>query len=71
MNLNISIPDNIENTQPKISVIGVGGAGCNAINTMIDSNVSNIEFLVANTDGQALSRSLTKKQIQFVLYAFK
>ncbi len=64
MNLNISIPDNIENTQPKISVIGVGGAGCNAINTMIDSNVSNIEFLVANTDGQALSRSLTKKQIQ-------
>ncbi len=64
MTLNISIPENIENIQPKISVIGVGGAGCNAINTMINSNVSNIEFLVANTDGQALSRSLTKKQIQ-------
>ncbi len=64
MTLNISIPENIENFQPKISVIGVGGAGCNAVNTMINSNVSNIDFLVANTDGQALSRSLTKKQIQ-------
>ena len=64
MTLNISIPENIENFQPKISVIGVGGAGCNAVNTMINSSVSNIDFLVANTDGQALSRSLTKKQIQ-------
>ena len=64
MNLNISIKENIENFHPKISVIGVGGAGCNAVNTMINSNVTNIDFLVANTDGQALSRSLTKKQIQ-------
>ncbi len=64
MNLNLSIPKNIENTHPKISVIGIGGAGCNAVNTMIKSNVSNIDFLVANTDGQALSRSSAKKQIQ-------
>ncbi len=64
MNLNLSIPKNIENVQPKISVIGVGGAGCNAINTMINSKVSNINFLVANTDGQALSRSMAKTQIQ-------
>ena len=64
MNLNLSIPKNIENIQPKISVIGVGGAGCNAVNTMINSNVNNIDFLVANTDGQALSRSMAKKQIQ-------
>ena len=35
MTLNISIPENIENFQPKISVIGVGGAGCNAVNTMV------------------------------------
>ena len=64
MNLNIAIPKNIENIQPKISVIGVGGAGCNAVNTMINSKVNNINFLVANTDGQALSRSLAKTQIQ-------
>ena len=65
MNLNLSIPQNIENVQPKISVIGVGGAGCNAVNTMINSKVNNINFLVANTDGQALSRSMTKTQIQY------
>jgi cell division protein FtsZ len=64
MNLNLAIPKNIENVQPKISVIGVGGAGCNAINTMINSKVNNISFLVANTDGQALSRSMAKTQIQ-------
>ena len=64
MNLNLSIPKNIENVQPKISVIGVGGAGCNAVNTMINSKVNNINFIVANTDGQALSRSLAKTQIQ-------
>ena len=64
MNLNLAIPKNIENVQPKISVIGVGGAGCNAVNTMINSKVNNINFLVANTDGQALSRSMAKTQIQ-------
>ncbi len=64
MNLNLSIPENIENVQPKISVIGIGGAGCNAVNTMINSKVKNINFLVANTDGQALSRSMAKTQIQ-------
>ena len=64
MNLNLAIPKNIENVQPKISVIGVGGAGCNAVNTMINSKVNNINFLVANTDGQALSRSMASTQIQ-------
>ncbi len=64
MTLNLSIPSILENIQPKISVIGVGGAGCNAVNTMINANVLNVDFIVANTDGQALTRSLTKKQIQ-------
>ncbi len=64
MTLNLSIPTILENVQPKISVIGVGGAGCNAVNTMINSNVLNVDFMVANTDGQALTRSLTQKQIQ-------
>ena len=64
MSLNITIPENINDTEPKISVIGIGGAGGNAVNTMINANVENIEFIVANTDCQALSRSLTKRQIQ-------
>ena len=64
MTLNITIPQNINDTKPKISVIGIGGAGGNAVNTMISEKIENIDFLAANTDGQALSRSLTSKQIQ-------
>ena len=64
MTLNITIPENINDTKPKISVIGIGGAGGNAVNTMISEKIENIDFIVANTDGQALSRSLTSKQIQ-------
>ncbi|MDC0093187.1 cell division protein FtsZ [Alphaproteobacteria bacterium] len=64
MSLNITIPENINDTQPKISVIGIGGAGGNAVNTMINANVENIDFIVANTDGQALTRSKTKRQVQ-------
>ena len=41
----------------RIIVIGVGGAGNNAVNRMIDDNISSVEFYVANTDQQALSRS--------------
>ncbi len=64
MTLNLTIPDNINDAKPQISVIGIGGAGGNAINTMINANTDNIEFIAANTDGQALSRSLTPRQIQ-------
>ena len=64
MTLNLTIPNNINDTKPRISVIGIGGAGGNAVNTMINSHIENIEFIVANTDGQALSHSLTKRQIQ-------
>ena len=64
MTLNLSIPDQINDIKPKITVIGIGGAGGNAVNTMINANVSNIDFITANTDGQALSRSLTPRQIQ-------
>ena len=64
MTLNLTIPNNINDSKPRISVIGIGGAGGNAVNTMINSNIENIEFIVANTDGQALSHSLTKRQIQ-------
>ena len=57
MTLNMSIPSATEIT-PKITVIGVGGAGGNAVNNMIEANLEGVEFLVANTDGQALAASL-------------
>lgn len=48
----------------KIKVIGVGGGGCNAINTMIAANLIGVEFIAANTDVQALNRSLAHNKIQ-------
>ncbi len=48
----------------KIKVIGVGGAGNNAINRMIDSGVKGVEFIVANTDGQALNGSKASIKVQ-------
>src|SRR5690606_3523807 len=47
-----------------IKVIGVGGAGGNAVNHMIRNGVGGVDFIAANTDAQALARSLTKHQIQ-------
>jgi len=53
------------NTQgASIKVIGVGGAGCNAVNTMLSSNLNSIEFIVANTDRQALDGSMSPIKIQ-------
>ena len=48
----------------KIKIIGVGGGGCNAINTMISSNLEGVEFIAANTDLQALTNSLSTIKIQ-------
>ena len=62
--LNIAIPDNMQELTPKITVIGVGGAGGNAVNNMIESNLEGVEFVVANTDGQALANSIAKRKIQ-------
>lgn len=55
----------LDNFEPaaKIVVIGVGGAGNNAVNRMIDEEISNVEFYVANTDKQALSTSKAGKRI--------
>lgn len=54
--------DNYE-AYARIVVIGVGGAGNNAVNRMIDDNISSVEFYVANTDQQALSRSKAQNRI--------
>src|SRR5262245_18636556 len=47
-----------------IKVIGVGGAGGNAVDHMIRNGVSGVDFVTANTDAQALSRCLAKQQLQ-------
>ncbi len=48
----------------RIKVIGVGGAGCNAVNTMIASGLARVDFIAGNTDLQALDRSLAPYKIQ-------
>ena len=50
--------------KPRIVVFGVGGAGGNAINNMIDARLQGVEFVVANTDAQALIRARTENRIQ-------
>ncbi|MBI5843301.1 MAG: cell division protein FtsZ [Deltaproteobacteria bacterium] len=55
----------VEGTSPaKIKVIGTGGAGCNAVNNMIDAGITGVDFIVANTDVQALERSKALNRIQ-------
>ena len=49
---------------PKIVVVGVGGAGCNAVDTMADGSLEGVEFIAVNTDVQALSMCRTRRQIQ-------
>ncbi len=51
-------------TPVRIKVIGVGGAGCNAVNTMIGAGLSRVEFIAANTDVQALERAHAPFKIQ-------
>ncbi|MDH5525920.1 MAG: cell division protein FtsZ [Nitrospirota bacterium] len=53
-----------DNGTPQIRVIGVGGAGCNAINSMIASGLTGVEFVAVNTDRQALGRSEATARVQ-------
>ncbi|KCZ98117.1 cell division protein FtsZ [Hyphomonas polymorpha PS728] len=53
--------------RPKIVVFGVGGAGGNAVNNMIEANLQGVEFVVANTDAQALARSRAEMKLQLGL----
>ena len=66
MTLDISVPEQqpIVLLTPKITVIGVGGAGGNAINNMIQTQLGGVNFVVANTDAQALNSSLAETKIQ-------
>lgn len=66
MSINLSVPEqHIERElKPRIMVAGVGGAGGNAVNDMIASQLEGVEFLVANTDAQALQGSNAERRIQ-------
>ncbi len=70
MSLKLDIPQH-NLLKPKIIIFGVGGAGGNAINNMIRSNLEGVEFVAANTDAQALSSSLAPNIIQLGLATTK
>jgi len=59
-----STPPIPEDLKPRLLVVGVGGAGCNAIDNMIRSNLAGVDFIACNTDAQALSETLAENRIQ-------
>src|SRR5674476_674599 len=63
MALNLTPPD-ISELKPRITVFGVGGAGGNAVNNMITAGLQGVDFVVANTDAQALTMSKSERIIQ-------
>ena len=63
MSINIGPPE-VEELKPKIAVIGVGGAGGNAIANMIAAQVEGVDFIVSNTDAQSLNSSTAERRIQ-------
>src|SRR6476620_3900641 len=63
MTINLTVP-NLAELKPRITVFGVGGAGGNAVNNMIESRLEGVEFVVANTDAQALAQNASERRIQ-------
>jgi cell division protein FtsZ len=63
MTLNLKMPD-IRELRPRITVFGVGGAGGNAVNNMIQAGLRGVDFVVANTDAQALTLSKAERIVQ-------
>tara|TARA_B100001027_G_scaffold203725_1_gene165382 strand:- start:335 stop:1807 length:1473 start_codon:yes stop_codon:yes gene_type:complete len=70
MTINFKVPE-IKELKPRILVLGVGGAGGNAINEMIDAGVEGVEFVAVNTDAQDLKTSKAKTRIQIGLNVTK
>jgi len=66
MTINLKEPE-LRELKPRIMVCGVGGGGCNAVNNMITSGLSGVDFIVANTDAQALMSSKADRIIQMGL----
>jgi len=63
MAINLKLPETKE-LRPRITVLGVGGAGGNAVNNMIEAGLDGVDFVVANTDAQALAQSKAGTRIQ-------
>ncbi|MGB1209608.1 MAG: cell division protein FtsZ, partial [Paracoccaceae bacterium] len=63
MTLNLSMPGQ-DDLKPRITVFGVGGAGGNAVNNMIEKELDGVDFVVANTDAQALQQSRSDSRVQ-------
>src|SRR6187399_3524336 len=63
MSINLKVPD-IRELKPRLTVFGVGGAGGNAVNNMITAGLQGVDFVVANTDAQALTTSKAERIIQ-------
>jgi cell division protein FtsZ len=63
MTINLKVPD-IHEMKPRITVFGVGGAGGNAVNNMISAGLKGVDFVVANTDAQALTMSKAERVVQ-------
>ncbi len=63
MTINLKVPD-LHELKPRITVFGTGGAGGNAVNNMINSGLEGVEFVVANTDAQALMQSRAERRVQ-------
>ena len=66
MTINFKAPD-IRELKPRILVLGIGGAGGNAIDGMIDAGLQGVEFIAVNTDAQDLKTSKSKTRIQIGL----
>ncbi len=62
--IQITVPEMQTQLRPRITVFGVGGAGGNAVNNMIRSNLEGVEFVVANSDAQSLSSNLSERKLQ-------
>jgi len=63
MAINLSLPT-VTELKPRITVVGVGGAGGNAVNNMINAKLEGVDFVVCNTDAQSLAQSLAEQRIQ-------
>ena len=63
MTINLKKPD-ITELKPRITVFGVGGGGGNAVNNMINAGLKGVDFVVANTDAQALTMSRCERIVQ-------
>ena len=64
LNIKASQSTNAPLLMPRITVVGIGGAGGNAVNNMIEGSIHDVDFISANTDLQSLSRSRADRQIQ-------